>query len=115
MSAAPGLMKLRCSAGWAAMQSIIWSLQRLLHHAQAADVCLLTGQLQPSRQAEVLAAELTDVQQQQLEWADRLQRGEAGQATAQEVLAAAQQEHAQAEVMMSEQVSMTAVTGWATR
>ena len=81
---------------------------------KAANVCLLTGRWQASRQAEVLAAELTDVQQQQLEWADRLQRAEAGQATAQQVLAAAQQEHAQAEAMMSEQVSPKAVTGWPT-
>ncbi len=62
----------------------------------------------------MLAAELTDVQQQQLQWADRIQRAEAGQATAQQVLAAAQQEHAQAEAMMAEQVSAKAVTGWPT-
>ena len=114
MFAAPRLVEQQCSTCWAAMQSIIWSLQRRLHHAQEADVCLLTGRLQPSRQVELLAAELADVQQQQLEWADRLQRAEAGQATAQQVLAAAQQEHAQAEAMMSEQVSAKAVTGWPT-
>lgn len=58
-----------------------------------------------------LRAELTDVQQQQLQWADRIQRAEAGQATAQQVLAAAQQEHAQAEAMMAEQVKLEQRSG----
>ena len=108
------LVEQQCSMCRAAMQSIIGRLQCLRHHAQAANVCLRSGRMQPSRQADVLAAELTDVHQQQLEWANRLQRAEAGQATAQQALAAAQQDHAQAEAMMSEQVSATAVTGWAT-
>ena len=111
VSAASRLVERMC---WAAMQSMNDSLRRLLQHAQAANVRLCTGRRQPSRQAEVLAAELTDVQQQQLDWVHRLQHAEAGQATAQQVLAAAQQEHAQAVAMMSEQVSGRAVTGWPT-